>query len=133
MIRLPPRSTRTDTLFPYTTLFRSDRFRLSEGRLSRADRRADRRRRGFHPDRDGVRYAQRQGGDHGGDRGGHRALPRCAGDAVDDAPRSVGAQPFGAQGRGVIARERVVSGKDVSVGVAIGGSRVTKKKNKLST
>src|SRR3546814_6504998 len=26
MIRRPPRSTRTDTLFPYTTLFRSDRF-----------------------------------------------------------------------------------------------------------
>src|SRR3546814_9214179 len=24
MLRLPPRSTRTDTLFPYTTLFRSD-------------------------------------------------------------------------------------------------------------
>src|SRR3546814_5621366 len=27
MIRRPPRSTRTDTLFPYTTLFRSDRNR----------------------------------------------------------------------------------------------------------
>src|SRR3546814_6443497 len=26
MIRLPPRSTRTDTLFPYTTLFRSGAF-----------------------------------------------------------------------------------------------------------
>src|SRR3546814_17152041 len=26
MMRRPPRSTRTDTLFPYTTLFRSDRF-----------------------------------------------------------------------------------------------------------
>src|SRR3546814_17848822 len=26
MIRLPPRSTRTDTLFPYTTLFRSTGF-----------------------------------------------------------------------------------------------------------
>src|SRR3546814_1193870 len=26
MIRLPPRSTRTDTLFPYTTLFRSPDF-----------------------------------------------------------------------------------------------------------
>src|SRR3546814_5144387 len=26
MIRLPPRSTRTDTLFPFTTLFRSERF-----------------------------------------------------------------------------------------------------------
>src|SRR3546814_14278938 len=28
MIRRPPRSTRTDTLFPYTTLFRSPRHRL---------------------------------------------------------------------------------------------------------
>src|SRR3546814_1902386 len=28
MIRLPPRSTRTDTLFPYTTLFRSGRYGL---------------------------------------------------------------------------------------------------------
>src|SRR3546814_15094469 len=27
MIRRPPRSTRTDTLFPYTTLFRSDNWR----------------------------------------------------------------------------------------------------------
>src|SRR3546814_3641190 len=26
MIRRPPRSTRTDTLFPYTTLFRSDSY-----------------------------------------------------------------------------------------------------------
>src|SRR3546814_19939148 len=28
MIRRPPRSTRTDTLFPYTTLFRSELLRL---------------------------------------------------------------------------------------------------------
>src|SRR3546814_995872 len=28
MIRPPPRSTRTDTLFPYTALFRSDAFRV---------------------------------------------------------------------------------------------------------
>src|SRR3546814_16861834 len=28
MIRRPPRSTRTDTLFPYTTLFRSNAFAL---------------------------------------------------------------------------------------------------------
>src|SRR3546814_4677274 len=27
MLRRPPRSTRTDTLFPYTTLFRSEGFR----------------------------------------------------------------------------------------------------------
>src|SRR3546814_17428336 len=30
MIRRPPRSTRTDTLFPYTTLFRSIRGRMSQ-------------------------------------------------------------------------------------------------------
>src|SRR3546814_7026903 len=29
MIRRPPRSTRTDTLFPYTTLFRSGQIRLA--------------------------------------------------------------------------------------------------------
>src|SRR3546814_19010539 len=31
MRRLPPRSTRTDTLFPYTTLFRSNRLKAREG------------------------------------------------------------------------------------------------------
>src|SRR3546814_8404904 len=30
MVRLPPRSTRTDTLFPYTTLFRSRHNELSK-------------------------------------------------------------------------------------------------------
>src|SRR3546814_11261285 len=30
MIRRPPRSTRTDTLFPYTTLFRSDGLRVDQ-------------------------------------------------------------------------------------------------------
>src|SRR3546814_9718777 len=38
MIRRPPRSTRTDTLFPYTTLFRSDiesLFRKEAPRLTR--------------------------------------------------------------------------------------------------
>src|SRR3546814_20492847 len=32
MTRRPPRSTRTDTLFPYTTLFRSDFIRERQGR-----------------------------------------------------------------------------------------------------
>src|SRR3546814_2040758 len=40
MIRRPPRSTRTDTLFPYTTLFRSlrqplHRLRLRDGQTTR--------------------------------------------------------------------------------------------------
>src|SRR3546814_7776886 len=34
MLRRPPRSTRTDTLFPYTTLFRSDdKYTLEKGRV----------------------------------------------------------------------------------------------------
>src|SRR3546814_3147173 len=48
MIRRPPRSTRTDTLFPYTTLFRSDlrfgRRALREDTLSAAAVAGDRRR-----------------------------------------------------------------------------------------
>src|SRR3546814_11383343 len=39
MIRRPPRSTRTDTLFPYTTLFRSRAHGHDRGWWSRADRR----------------------------------------------------------------------------------------------
>src|SRR3546814_2030140 len=46
MIRRPPRSTRTDTLFPYTTLFRS---RLDGDLVVQ----------------DGVRLAGQVGGDHG--------------------------------------------------------------------
>src|SRR3546814_14695209 len=36
MIRGPPRSTRTDTLFPYTTLFRSGRFLKLASALGRS-------------------------------------------------------------------------------------------------
>src|SRR3546814_14913806 len=60
MIRRPPRSTRTDTLFPYTTLFRS------EAAAARRDRDAVRRRRLLDRGRfvaDGVRYL----GEHDGD------------------------------------------------------------------
>src|SRR3546814_8500435 len=38
MIRRPPRSTRTDTLFPYTTLFRSHLFAPAEGAHHLPDR-----------------------------------------------------------------------------------------------
>src|SRR3546814_5408454 len=37
MIRRPPRSTRTDTLFPYTTLFRSYKFKPWLGEKALAD------------------------------------------------------------------------------------------------
>src|SRR3546814_10865261 len=48
MIRRPPRSTRTDTLFPYTTLFRSSRagWGSTPGLLAAAGSRRTRARRG---------------------------------------------------------------------------------------
>src|SRR3546814_8038151 len=42
MIRRPPRSTRTDTLFPYTTLFRSGAFGRQRGDQSGSSRRLGR-------------------------------------------------------------------------------------------
>src|SRR3546814_6847619 len=65
MIRRPPRSTRTDTLFPYTTLFRS------------AGRRAYRERRGSWPRRES-----------GADRRLRRRLDHRAA-----TPRSLGGRP----------------------------------------
>src|SRR3546814_19397104 len=44
MIRRPPRSTRTDTLFPYTTLFRSREVRRDEAADRRAQHGAEQRR-----------------------------------------------------------------------------------------
>src|SRR3546814_10037921 len=38
MVRVPPRSTRTDTLFPYTTLFRALRDRCCIARIEELDR-----------------------------------------------------------------------------------------------
>src|SRR3546814_16358035 len=49
MIRRPPRSTRTDTLFPYTTLFRSLGFDETHPRSSPPDRPAVTDRSGYRP------------------------------------------------------------------------------------
>src|SRR3546814_4760314 len=72
MIRRPPRSTRTDTLFPYTTLFRSRRMGAALRHPSHdlhdagdvgSDRRRGRR-----------RYARKLCGDRGGEwRDRHRS------------------------------------------------------------
>src|SRR3546814_7370780 len=66
MIRRPPISTRTDTLFPYTTLFRSRR-RRRQGRDVRGDRHrigpVPRRRRVVDAGRQYPWLARRYGGD----------------------------------------------------------------------
>src|SRR3546814_1991534 len=71
MIRRPPRSTRTDTLFPYTTLFRSsarvplDAARSRRARSSARLCRGNERRYGHVPQSRGAGYGR-------GDRGGTR-------------------------------------------------------------
>src|SRR3546814_15384867 len=67
MIRRPPRSTRTDTLLPYTTLFRS------EEDVADQQREADRG--DHHGDEPGLATAQ---------RAPHAEVARSAGDAADE-------------------------------------------------
>src|SRR3546814_15834300 len=94
MIRRPPRSTRTDTLFPYTTLFRSRfvlidevcRFRLADGdflRLHRLcyftkqvdDEQSVTQIRLLHPDKIGQRSEERRVGKEGVSTGRYRWSP----------------------------------------------------------
>src|SRR3546814_14117742 len=90
MIRRPPRSTRTDTLFPYTTLFRSEGRRTLVGgaRLCRAAART-------WQFRGADRRAGREDIDRGGTRDGRGDPPR---QEPRDAAR---AGRGGAVGRGV--------------------------------
>src|SRR3546814_7959803 len=89
MIRRPPRSTRTDTLFPYTTLFRSgDRDRPGEG--------GGRGRRYTAVARVAAGRTRPSALHH--DRGAGRSLARrCGGRSRGGALRS---DPVGGDGRG---------------------------------
>src|SRR3546814_20003284 len=78
MIRRPPRSTRTDTLFPYTTLSRS-----------RRDARSVRRHRVSRAGRPGLAGVPRQAG---GRRARHAAQPRLQ---VEPDARCLGAAVVG--------------------------------------
>src|SRR3546814_11347422 len=85
MIRRPPRSTRTDTLFPYTTLFRSVRRPYRAGGLGAGNPDGDAENRQRLNGRGGEdRQAARRipaGGNPRPDRdGGSRAAPRRGGD-----------------------------------------------------
>src|SRR3546814_20095310 len=86
MIQRPPRSTRTDTLFPYTTLFRSRR--LFPDRHGDADRPGGEER---HPDRGVCRSPAPAGLERVGRRRGGGAAARPA--ARDDL---AGLHPGGA-------------------------------------
>src|SRR3546814_3250197 len=66
----PPRSTRSNTLFPYTMFFRSEGRRSRPAGIARGDGRRDRRegRRGARRDRRGVAGAGMPGTGRGGAR-----------------------------------------------------------------
>src|SRR3546814_7863868 len=78
MIRRPPRATRTDTLFPYATLFRSDR---RQGGAAREIRKAG----GRAADRGDSRTRGR--GDGRARRPGRRAAPRSGAAAAKEDRR----------------------------------------------
>src|SRR3546814_9462005 len=109
MIRRPPRSTRTDTLFPYTTLFRSE-YRLdvqaAAAGAGQAHRDPAKGRGGLEVDRAYLRKVQARSGRADGDgapqQSAHRAARASAlrtepqADAVGGPPAALCAQ-FGCQ------------------------------------
>src|SRR3546814_16989563 len=139
MIRRPPRSTRTDTLFPYTTLFRSG----AGGRCHRdcaGDRRQDPPepvlglllQSGWHSARR-LRPAQpgdRRRGD--GIEFGIGADQRVAAETLAAAENGTrGSSSWVTIKQGVMPdRKSVVKGKSGSVRVDLGGRRSIKKKKK---
>src|SRR3546814_7229260 len=88
MIRRPPRSTRTDTLFPYPTLFRSDVLHVGDRSAGRL------------PDRDQPRHAAAL------------AAPAAAGGIADDLRHQAGDGIVGAaDAAGADAEQRQVLGR----------------------
>src|SRR3546814_12278961 len=119
MIRRPPRSTLTDTLFPYTTLFRSHAtFRILELQAGRVERQPagveQRPDRAFRVALQGFVRLQVDVAGIARAKGIHRApaVAHEGGDVVEVARKD---------------RKSVVSGKNVSVSVDVGGRRIFKK------
>src|SRR3546814_10925733 len=147
MIRRPPRSTRTDTLFPYTTLFRSRGLRAGAGgaaglgeeflqqpAILGRQRRAVQQVRAPQP-RAAQRLLAAPAGDFGVVAGQEhrrhvtqRVLHRTG--VVRAVEQAAALEAVLDGGFGVVTgRKSVVSGKSVSVRVSLGGPRILKKKN----
>src|SRR3546814_14738986 len=121
-MRLPPTSTLTATLFPYTTLFRSYRLGGDRGGGGarayphlHAPSRGSGQQRAAAPDDDGAGAQRPQYRDR-------RQLRRRAGDGEAVVRRRGGARRADAVG-GEQDRKSVVSGQSVAVGVDLGGRR----------
>src|SRR3546814_15251773 len=118
MIRRPPRSTRTDTLLPCTTLFRSPRIAAASVRMSSI----------VTQSLPLPLVKRSRGGEHRcivpGALGGAREVgkARLAAEIVEIGVDSRALEPGGAD------RKSGGEGKSVSVSVDLGGRRNTKKK-----
>src|SRR3546814_18971546 len=156
MIRRPPRSTRTDTLFPYTTLFRSKSRPIAPVAAFQDGRRREVLQRAYRPVLQSTWYLRRQRCPLVLDRNACRlrqdrwlTTARHAGCVVlrtlrdaapgrspaasgwrassgmDAIPNTLGARKIGIKRDD---RKSAVSGKRVSVRVALGGLCIIKKK-----
>src|SRR3546814_18527974 len=133
MIRRPPRSTRTDTLFPYTTLFRSSHH-FGARRQQRPHARLPRPR---QPEHRIASTAPGGAGDHLNLSVESPASARTSA-MIQNRITTVGSlQPscskwwwIGAILNTRLDRKSVVEGKSGSVRVDLGGRRIIKKKKK---
>src|SRR3546814_16491806 len=143
MIRLPPRSTRTDTLFPYTTLFRSrpGEHRAQPHRGGRSDNAAEggrMRAMTVIPGSSGSAAVSSFEGPVGsGDVLVAGVAVGICGTDVEIADGLYGTAPAGAdrlvlghESLGRVARKSVGEGKRVYGRVGSGGRRYIKKKTK---
>src|SRR3546814_18710486 len=135
MIRRPPRSTRTDTLFPYTTLFRSQRFAVRPAargrrRVSLFGLQHRRRHPCLESGRDVVAHRRGQLPRRSLTQRSHAEFRRALRSEGRDAHRRLYRRLLA----GVVLRseERRV-GKDVSVSVDIGGRSTNKQKKIIKT
>src|SRR3546814_20644532 len=123
MIRCPPRSTRTDTLYPYTTLFLSIAVAAAAERHQQAPRRMRPR---------GLQHRlQRIGGMGVIDEDGRAIAPRrrllhAAGHARETAEHFPGRRPMAAAADQ--HRKGVVQGQHHTARVKIGGGLYSRKK-----
>src|SRR3546814_11303428 len=131
MYRPPPKATRTDTLLPYTTLFRSFH-RIGQGGrddpgAGGADTQAHRHGAWRQVGADRPRRRRYPEGGGGRDRGLHD--PRRPGMSADAAPSSPQPHPA-ADRRGDAGEDRnsIVVGKSVSERLRPGGRRINQKK-----
>src|SRR3546814_12015088 len=129
MIRRPPRSTRTYTLFPYTTLVRSAGYVHGRGRRGRVRAQCAQPRGRHTTDSAGHRRGRLRGGLANCARARLRQFGILSRWALSPGGRGRCVADF-RRFRQPADRESVVSGKSVSVRVDLGGRRIIKKKKK---